>query len=198
MIKRRSLFYILTFGVLALSSFAFAEETSSSQENPKQTGDIVVLGTFRDWVAYKQEDTQSMVCWIVPENIEDLNQKKSTKPQDDKEKHEAHASRPTFMIAEHPQQNVKNEVSFIHKSVLAAKKSVKLLVDKTGRFEMTPVEDSAWIENVIDESRLVNALRKGASLKIEGQNHTGQNFSYSVSLSGFDAAYNASVEACKL
>ena len=57
--------------------------------------------------------------------------------------------------------------------------------------------DGAWIKNVAEEARLIDAMRKGADLTIKGTSTRGTSSTDTYSLKGLAQAMDRVAQECK-
>ena len=141
------------------------------------------LGVFKDWTAYSYSDTRGKVCYVAsqPKDIEPKNVNRGPI---------------FFMVSTRPADNVRNEVSVLVGYPL--KQDSKVSVDIDGKtFVMFTKEDGAWVENVAEESVLVDALKAGAKMVVKGTSRRGTNTVDSYSLSGSSLALDSAAKACQ-
>jgi invasion protein IalB len=78
------------------------------------------------------------------------------------------------------------------------KQDSKVSVDIDGKtFSMFTKEDGAWVENIADESVLVDALKAGSKMVVKGTSRRGTNTTDQYSLSGVSAALDSVAKACQ-
>jgi invasion protein IalB len=67
----------------------------------------------------------------------------------------------------------------------------------TTKFAMYTQNDGAWIKNVAEEARLIEAMRKGAELTIRGTSSRGTQSTDVYSLKGLTQAMDRADQECK-
>ena len=67
----------------------------------------------------------------------------------------------------------------------------------TTKFAMYTQNDGAWIKNVAEEARLIDAMRKGADLTIKGTSTRGTQSTDTYSLKGLAQAMDRVAQECK-
>ena len=67
----------------------------------------------------------------------------------------------------------------------------------TAKFEMYTQNDGAWIKNVAEEARMVEAMRKGSDLTIKGTSGRGTLSTDQFSLKGLSQALDRAEAECK-
>src|SRR5262249_33532460 len=119
-----------------------------------------LLGQYADWGAYTATPGGRKVCFV-------LAKPKSSKTEPAGRKRD----QAYLFISTRPAENVRNEVSitigypFKPNSATAEIGSAK--------FDMYTENDGAWIRNVTEEARMVEAMRKGSELVIKGTSGRG-------------------------
>jgi hypothetical protein len=104
-----------------------------------------------------------------------------------------------LFVSFRPAENVTNEVSFTGGYPLKAGSSVTLTIG-SDKFNLSPGQGDAgewaWTDPS-DDSRVVAALRKGASAKVAGTSTRGTATEDTFSLSGFTAAVEDAAARCR-
>jgi invasion protein IalB len=67
----------------------------------------------------------------------------------------------------------------------------------TTKFAMYTQNDGAWIKNVAEEARLIDAMRKGADLIVKGTSTRGTQSTDTYSLKGLVQAMDRVAQECK-
>jgi hypothetical protein len=91
---------------------------------------------------------------------------------------------------------VKNEVSVI--VGYPFKTSSDATVEVGGaKFALYTQNDGAWIKNVADEARMVDAMRKAADVTVKGTSGKGANSTDQYSLKGLPQALDRVDQECR-
>ena len=101
-----------------------------------------------------------------------------------------------FMVTSIPGKNIRNEASTIIGYPFADNSKVTVKIDGNGNFTMFTDKDSAWIENPAQEPELINAMRKGSRMEVQGTSRRGTITTDTYSLSGITAALEAIAKEC--
>ena len=101
-----------------------------------------------------------------------------------------------FFVSTRPSDGVVSEPSFIVGYPFKQGSLVTADVDGQ-KFVMFTSGDGAWVQNAAEEKRLVDAMKAGRSLKLEGESQRGTKTSYTFSLSGITAATRDASAACQ-
>lgn len=143
-----------------------------------------LLGQYADWGAYTATPGGKKVCFV-------LAKPKSSKTEPAGRKRD----QAYLFISTRPAENVRNEVSvtigypFKPNSATAEIGSAK--------FDMYTENDGAWIRNMTEEARMVEAMRKGSELVIKGTSGRGTASTDQFSLKGLTEALNRADQECK-
>lgn len=138
---------------------------------------------FNDWSVYAFTGQKGKVCYAV------------SQPRVKSPSNRDHGD-VFFFISTRPGENVSAEPSVIVGYTFKADSKVKVTVDGQS-FTMFTQGEGAWIEKAAEESKLVDAMRAGKDMKVEGTSTRGTATSYTYSLSGVTAALEASAARCK-
>jgi invasion protein IalB len=163
------------FSIVALA--LLASTATAAAQTPSR------LGVFKDWTAYSYTDGRGKVCYAA-------SQPKDTEPKN------VNRDPIFFMVSTRPADRINNEVSVLVGYPL--KQDSKVSVDVDGKtFVMFTKEDGAWVENIADESVLVDALKAGSKMVVKGTSRRGTNTVDEYSLSGSAAALDSVAKACQ-
>jgi invasion protein IalB len=91
---------------------------------------------------------------------------------------------------------VKNEVSVIIGYPFKSSSDATAEIG-TAKFAMYTQNDGAWIKNVGEEARMVEAMRKGADLMVKGTSGRGTQSTDQYSLKGLAQALDKIEQECK-
>ena len=144
-----------------------------------------LLGQYADWGAYTATPAGKKVCFV-------LAKPKSSKTEPAGRKRD----QPYLFISTRPAENVHNEVSLIVGYPFKPSSDATAEIG-TAKFEMYTQNDGAWIKNVAEEARMVEAMRKGSDLTIKGTSGRGTLSTDQFSLKGLTEALNRADQACK-
>jgi hypothetical protein len=144
-----------------------------------------LLGQYGDWGAYTASPGGSKVCFAL------------AKPKTAKTEPAGRPRDPSYMfVSTRPAENVKNEVSVIIGYPFKASSDATAEVG-TAKFAMYTQNDGAWIKNVAEEARMVDAMRKGADLMVKGTSGRGTTSTDQYSLKGLAQALDKIEQECK-
>ena len=164
---------------LAVSPVALAQ--------PKPAGDTqpTLLGTYADWGAYTASPGGKKVCFA-------LAKPKTSKTEPVGRKRD----QAYFFIASRPSEKVRNEVSLIIGYPFKSSSDATAEIGTT-KFAMYTQNDGAWIKNVAEEARMIDAMRKGSDLTVKGQSGRGTSSTDQFSLKGIAQALDRAEQECK-
>jgi len=169
--KMRFLIVSAITALLALTTFGAA-----NAQTPK------LVEEFTDWAAYSVDGANGKVSYVA-------SQPKNQQP--------AGVNRdPVFFMISHWQgRGVRNEASIIIGYPFAEDSKVTTDIDGN-TFTMFTKGDGAWMENVEEENRLVDAMKAGSTMIVRGTSQRGTNTTDTYSLSGITAALNKIASVC--
>jgi invasion protein IalB len=164
---------------MATFTCALASSAVYAQNEP------TLLGQYADWGAYTAAPGGKKVCFVL------------AKPKTSKTEP---AGRPRdaayIFISSRPSEKVKNEVSVIIGYPFKSSSDATAEIGTT-KFAMYTQNDGAWIKNIDDETRMVDAMRKGSELTIKGTSGRGTQSTDQFSLKGLTEALNRADQECK-
>jgi len=144
-----------------------------------------LLATYGDWGAYTGTSGGRKVCFALakPSSAETAP---PGRPRD-----------PAYLfVSTRPSENIRNEVSVIVGYPLKpnSEATVEIGADK---YAMYTQNDGAWIKNAAEESRMVDAMRKGGDLVVKGMSARGTQSTDRYSLKGLGQALDKVGQECK-
>jgi invasion protein IalB len=170
--------------VMTASSLAFAQQPKTAAA-PAGEVQPTLLGQYGDWGAYTASPSGHKVCFA-------LSKPKTTKTEPAGRKRD-----PAYVfISTRPGENVRNEVSVIIGYPFKTSSDATAEVG-TAKFAMYTQNDGAWIKNVAEEARMVDAMRKGADLTVKGASGKGATSTDQYSLKGLAQALDKIEQECK-
>src|SRR5262249_50379477 len=117
---------------------------------------------------------------------------KATKPEPVGRKRD-----PSYLfVSTRPSENVKNEVSAIIGYPFKTSSDATAEIG-TAKFAMYTQNDGAWIKNVAEEARMVDAMRKGADLTVKGTSGRGTASTDQYALKGLAQALDKIEQECR-
>jgi invasion protein IalB len=168
---------------VSLTPAAFAQAPKSTAA----TGDVqpTLLGQYGDWGAYTASPSGAKVCFAL------------AKPKTTKTEPPARKRDPSYVfVSTRPGENVKNEVSVIIGYPFKTSTDATAEVG-TAKFAMYTQNDGAWIKNIAEEARMIDAMRKNAELTVKGTSGRGTLSVDQYSLKGLAQALDKIEQECK-
>jgi len=144
-----------------------------------------LLGQFGDWGAYAATPGGKKVCFALAKPA-NSHTAPPNRPRD-----------PTYMfISSRPAEKVKDEVSIIFG--YGFKPSADASIEISGaNYAMYTQADGAWVKNAAEETRLVDAMRKGQDLTVKGTSAKGTASTDVYSLKGLPDALDRVGRECR-
>jgi invasion protein IalB len=144
-----------------------------------------LLAQYGDWGAYTAAPNGSKVCFALG------------KPKSSQTNPPGRNRDPAYIfVSTRPAENVKNEVSVIIGYPFKPSSDATAEIGST-KFAMYTQNDGAWIKNVAEEARMVDAMRKGADLTVKGTSGRGTLTTDVYSLKGIAQALDRAEQECK-
>ena len=141
------------------------------------------ISAFKDWTAYTVKEEGGLACYMA-------SQPKTSAPDGVKR------GQIWALVTHRPYKKVSDEVSIY--VGYPFEKGSEAVVDVDGqKFSMFTDNETAWAASPELDSKLVEAMRKGAKLIITGVSERGTKTTDVYSLIGFTAAHNAITKACQ-
>ncbi len=144
-----------------------------------------LLGQFGEWGAYTASPGGKKVCFAI------------ARPTSSETTPPAKSRNPSYMfISSRPAEKVSNEVSIVIGYPFKPNTEATAAVG-TASFALYTQQDGAWIKNVAEEARLIEALRSGQSAVVKGVSAKGTQSIDTFSLKGFSQALDRTDQECK-
>ena len=140
------------------------------------------MQTYSDWSAYTSTGTAKKVCFVV-------SQPKSKAPKGVKR------GPVYFYISHYPADKVQNEISI--KMGYPLKPNPVEAKIGTAVFKLFTKEEGAFVEKKADENKLVEAMKGGNELVVQGRSTRGTLTTDRYSLNGLSAALGRIANDCK-
>ena len=144
--------------------------------------DLKSIGKFKDWETFTVTENNNKICFA--QSIPILRAPK---------KFERNPSR--LFISFRPIEDIKDEVSATSGYTFQKEKIVKA---KTGKktFDFSAQENFAWILDVEEEQKFIQAMKKASRVMIIGRTDKGKQTIDHYSLMGFSKAYDTAKKNC--
>lgn len=140
------------------------------------------IAQFGDWSVYASTSSPE-VCYAI-------SQPKSRLPAG------LNRDPAYFFVSTRPGENVKNEVSITVGFPLKEGSDATLTVGSL-TLQLYTKDQGAWVRNVADEAKLVDAMRKGRDLTVVSVSGKGNQTTDKYSLSGIAQALDRAAQECK-
>jgi invasion protein IalB len=144
-----------------------------------------LLGQYGDWGAYTATPNGRKVCFSI------AKPKSSQTAPPGRKRDQAYV-----FVSTRPAENVRNEVSVIIGYPFKPSTDATAEIG-TDKFAMYTLNDGAWIKNVAEEARMVDAMRKGSDLTVKGVSGHGTESTDQYSLKGLSQALDRVSQECK-
>ena len=169
----------LLWTTVALALTALPEGARAQGDQP------TLLGTYGDWGAYSATPGGKKVCFAL------------SKPKASTTNPPGRPRSPAFLfVSTRPAENVRNEVSVIIGYPFKSPSDATAEIG-TVKFAMYTLNDGAWIKNVGEEARLIEAMRKGSELTVKGMSGHGTETTDQYTLKGLSQAMDRADQECK-
>ncbi len=151
---------------------------------PTVSGSTPTLAVqYGDWGVYVSQTPKTKICYA-------LSQPKERQPSGLKR------DPAYFFISTRPGESVRNEVSVVTGFALKEGSDATLDVGGTN-YPFYTKNDGAWVRNVAEEARLIEALRKAKDFTIKSTSLRGNPNTDRYSLSGLGPALDRVAQECK-
>jgi invasion protein IalB len=171
---------------IAVSTVALAEQKQQGGQKtaaPAGSAQPTLLGQYADWGAYTAAPDGKKVCFSL------------AKPKSSSTNPAGRKRDPAYVfISTRPSENVRNEISVVIGYPFKGDATAEVGATK---FAMYTQNDGAWIKNVAEEARLIDAMRKGADLTVKGTSTRGTQSTDTYSLKGLAQAMDRVAQECK-
>ena len=191
---------LLIAAPLALSMEALAQQPPPAQKPaaaapkpaaaaaPSPTAQATLLGQFGDWGAYTATPGGRKVCFALS---------KPTSSVDNPPNRRTATNVVYMFVSSRPSDKVKEEVSMLVTGYqLKPNTDASLSVGNTP-FAMYTQNDGAWVKNASDETKLLDAMRKGSEVVIKATTSRGTQTTDTFSLKGVGQALDKIAQECR-
>lgn len=164
----------------ALTMIAWAALLASAPAAVAQSPKLV--DSFRDWNLYTYDGAEKL-CYIASEP------KKSTGTY---KKRDA----PAVLVTRLPGNSVSEEVSVQPGYTYKKDSTVKVSIDGGKPWSFFTQGGHAWANSTADDKAIIQQMRKGSEMKVDGTSTLNTTSSDIYSLAGFTAAHEAMAKVC--
>jgi invasion protein IalB len=151
------------------------------------TAQATSLGQFGDWGAYTATPGGRKICFALS---------KPTSTVDNPPNRRTAAHVVYMFVSSRPSDKVKDEVSMLVTGYALKPGSDATVTIGGATFAMYTQNDGAWVKNAAEESRLVDAMRKGSDLVIKATTSRGTQTTDTFSLKGVSQALDRVAQEC--
>jgi invasion protein IalB len=175
----------VTTSLISVASAQQPAKPAATAAAPAGDTQPTLLAQYGDWGAYTAAPGGAKVCFAL------------SKPKISKTEPTGRKRDQTYVfISTRPAENVKNEVSVIIGYPFKTASDATAEIG-TARFAMYTQNDGAWIKNIAEEARMVDAMRKGGDLTVKGTSGRGTQSIDQYSLKGLAQALDRAEQECK-
>jgi invasion protein IalB len=144
---------------------------------------VKTIGTFSSWTTFTHGEAASLLCFATsqPSKQEPANAKRD----------------PAFVyVSSWPKDGVKAEISVKIGYALRKGSDVTLSVGSSD-FKLFVSGDRAYVADATEELKLLEAMRKGSTMTVQGTSERGTKTTDTYSLAGISQALAAVASNCK-
>jgi hypothetical protein len=165
-----------------------APKTAAVRPAPSANGSEAqpnLLGQYGDWGAYTASPGGKKICFAI------------AKPKVSKTEPPGRPRDQSYVfVSSRPAENVRNEVSVVIGYPFKSSSDATAEIGGV-KFAMYTQNDGAWIKNVGDEARMVDAMRKSADLTVKGTSGRGTQSTDEYALKGLAQALDKLAQECR-
>jgi len=164
-----------------------AQPAAPAQSAPAQKPAVepTLLGQYGDWGAYTATPGGAKVCFVIAKP-----KVSKTEPAGRKR------DQAWLFVSSRPKENVKHEISMVIGYPFKTSSDATAEIGET-KFAMYTQNDGAWIKNVAEEARLIEAMRKSVDLTVKGTSGRGTASTDQYSLKGLAQALDKIDQECR-
>ncbi|MCH9808977.1 MAG: invasion associated locus B family protein [Alphaproteobacteria bacterium] len=142
-----------------------------------------LVKTYRDWSVFSHDKSNNKICFAA------------TQPKDSTP---AGSNRDGvfFYVSAWPNDGVKSEISVRLGYTIKQGSTVKVSVGSSG-FDLFAKDDKAFVADPTQELKLIEAMKRGSTMKVEATSDQGSATSDTFSLLGVSAALKGLANTCK-
>lgn len=142
------------------------------------------IGEYGDWVAYTYKEGKNTVCYMA------------SAPKKDEGKYKSRGE--IYAVVTHrPADKSYNVVNFVAGYSYKNNSKVIVKIGTTTFNNLFTNGDNAWAPDNATDKKLVEAMKRGQKMIVEGISSRGTKTKDTYSLSGFSGAYRAISAKCK-
>lgn len=142
------------------------------------------IGEYGDWTAYSYKDGKNTVCYMA------------STPKKDEGKYKVRGE--IYAVVTHrPAEKSYNVVNFVAGYTYKTNSNVVVKIGTTAFNNLFTNGDNAWAPDNATDKKLVEAMKRGQRMTVEGVSSRGTKTKDTYSLAGFSGAYKAISAKCK-
>jgi len=169
------------------SPAAAPETAAAAPAAPPAVGGVqpTLLGMYGDWGAYTAVPGGKKICFALAKPASSQTVP-ANRPRD-----------PAYLfVSSRPAEKVRDEVSIIIGYGFKPNSDAEIQLAGAS-YAMYTQNDGAWVKNAAEESRLVDAMRKGSDVTVKGTSAKGTSTTDMFSLKGLAQALDKIGEECR-
>ena len=151
-----------------------------------QTGSSQLLGTFQAWSAYTNGSGTTKTCYVLAQPLSSTPKKAKRDPI-------------YFLISDWPGRKAKNEAEIVpgYKFKDDSTVTAQIGAQKFTFFTKNDTDDgTAWVQDVNDEAKLVEAMLHGVDVVVSGTSARGTETKDTYALGGLEQALDRIHSTC--
>ena len=164
----------VSYGVVLALLIALAPQMVAAQAR--------VIGEHRQWITFEFDEEGNRVCYMASRPVKE-------------EGNYTRRGDVYALVTHRPALGSFGVVSFVAGYTFRENEPVTVVIDGDQRFTLFSVDDNAWAEDA-DDPRLVDAMKAGVELVVQGTSSRGTLTTDTYSLLGFTAAFNEISRSC--
>jgi len=187
---QRSLGATIVLAVVVGTGTSVPAERGKGKQPRQKTASVAaaqptLLGQYAEWGAYSATPEGGKICFVL------AKPKSSATVPANRKRDQAY-----IFISSRPADKVRNEISVILGYPIQQNSDATAEINSV-RYSMYTEKDGAWIRNLADEARLIEAMRKGAELTVKGTSTRYATTTDQYSLKGLTQAMDRVDQECK-
>jgi invasion protein IalB len=168
---------------LKFAACAFAAFIAAGTAQGQPAGNPTLVAQYGDWGVYVNQASNNKVCFALSQPKERLPANLNRDPG-------------YIFISTRPADNVRQEFSVLVGFPMKEDADPAVQIGNDN-FALYARQSGAWIRNVAEETRLIEAMRKGRDLTMKSTSARGNATTDRYSLSGIAQALDRVAQECK-
>lgn len=142
------------------------------------------IGEFKDWTAYSYQEGNNTVCYMA------------STPKKEEGNYKTRGD--IYAVVTHrPADKSYNVVNFVSGYPFKKGSNVVVKIGTTSFNNLFTSGDNAWAPDSVTDKKLVDTMKRGERMIVEGISSRGTKTKDTYSLAGFTGAYNAISAKCR-